>query len=501
MPRPRGGESGSSGWGFSHPPPPAGRPTPKKGPYEHILGDGGSIGDMVSRVWDGGALLFRPADGGAVAMSLTVGSLFSGIGGFDKGLQDAGMKIRWQVEINEWCRKVLTKHWLEVPKYGDIRALDWSTVAPVDLLCGGFPCQPFSVAGKRQGADDDRNMWPEFRRAVAALKPRWVLGENVSGAKSYIESVVLPDLEALGYETAVLGIPACALGAPHRRERLWIVAWHPNGWNRDQREKQEMEGRENTKPTRICPNVSVTISARGGRGATPREIGHERWATGQEGRTGLQPQDRKACTDHTQQGSEDVADHDQLRMEREGSQQQTTRFDECNRLHRWSTEPNVGRVVDGLSLELDFTRRIARWCDEQSDNSQKKPTRNVLTGKLLRAMWEYQGLATASRELYVRKLQDSVPEVPLLYPHDRWLLGARIKENQGLRDLLKAFYSQPLQEAQDMQFKLLERAWEEKRQKTVGSRVDRLRGLGNAVVPQIVEWIGRMIMEVERGDE
>ena len=159
---------------------------------------------------------------------MIVGSVFAGIGGFDLGLERAGMQIQWQVEIDEWCRRVLTKHWPDVPKYGDIRALDWSTVAPVDLLCGGFPCQPFSVAGKRQGADDDRNMWPEFRRAVAALKPRWVLGENVSGAKPYLETVVLPDLEALGYETAVLGIPACAVGAPHQRERLWIVA-HTTG--------------------------------------------------------------------------------------------------------------------------------------------------------------------------------------------------------------------------------------------------------------------------------
>ena len=229
-------------------------------------------------------------------MSLTVGSLFAGIGGFDLGLERAGFTVKWQVEIDAWCQKVLTKHWPEVPKYGDIRDIDWAQIEPVDLVCGGFPCQPFSVAGKRQGANDARNMWPEYRRCLEALKPCWVLGENVPGVKPYLEAVVLPDLEALGYETAVLGIPACALGAPHRRERLWIAAWHPNGW--------------------------------------------------------------KACTDHTQQGSEDVADHDQLRMEREGSQQQTTRFDECNRLHRWSTEPNVGRVAHGVPHRVDRLRGL-----------------------------------------------------------------------------------------------------------------------------------------------
>ena len=356
---------------------------------------------------------------------MTVGSSFSGIGGFDLGLERAGMQVRWQVENNGWCQRVLAKHWPTVPRYGDITGVDWAGVEPVDLICGGFPCQPFSVAGKRQGANDARNMWPEYRRCLETLKPRWVLGENVLGVKSYLEAVVLPDLEALGYETTVLGIPACAIGAPHRRERLWIVA-------------------------------------------------------------------------HTTSQQSISRNHQRKPGETSKSQQIQFRGSNCGRAGgAWLPEPDVGRVVDGVPLELDFTRRITRWCDEQSDNSQKKPTRNVLVGKLLRAMWEYQELATASRELYVRKLQDSVPEVPLFYPYDRWLLGARIKENQGLCDLWKAFYSKPLQETQDMQFKLLERAWAEKLQKTVGSRIDRLRGLGNAVVPQIVEWIGRAIMEVE----
>ena len=156
---------------------------------------------------------------------ISVGSLFSGLGGFDLGLERVGMQVKWQVENNAWCQRILAKHWPEVPKYGDIQTVEWSNVEPVDLICGGWPCQPFSLAGKQQGADDARNMWPEYRRCLEALKPTWVLGENVPGVKSYLEAVVLPDLEALGYETAVLGIPACAVGAPHRRERLWIVAY------------------------------------------------------------------------------------------------------------------------------------------------------------------------------------------------------------------------------------------------------------------------------------
>ena len=242
---------------------------------------------------------------------MIVGSVFAGIGGFDLGLERAGMQIQWQVEIDEWCRRVLTKHWPDVPKYGDIRALDWSTVAPVDLLCGGFPCQPFSVAGKRQGADDDRNMWPEFRRAVAALKPRWVLGENVSGAKPYLETVVLPDLEALGYETAVLGIPACAVGAPHQRERLWIVGYSTS---------QQWSGKWET-------SREQQIQA-GRPGARSEDVAH---AKSQQARGILQ---------------------------RTISPNAGARSNGTAKASSWAVEPNVGRVAHGVPHRVDRLRGL-----------------------------------------------------------------------------------------------------------------------------------------------
>ena len=190
---------------------------------------------------------------------LTVGSLFAGIGGFDLGLERAGFEIKWQVEIDEWCRQVLTKHWPTVPKYEDIKECGAHNLAPVDLICGGFPCQPFSVAGKRRGAEDDRHLWPEMLRVIKERGPRWVIGENVAGlvnmaepdSEPKVESrscLRLPDLdvfekiftqqeamllngviEALekeGYRCAPpFIIPACALDAPHRRDRVWIVAY------------------------------------------------------------------------------------------------------------------------------------------------------------------------------------------------------------------------------------------------------------------------------------
>lgn len=165
-------------------------------------------------------------------MTLTVGSLFAGIGGFDLGLERAGMKTLWQVEIDEYAKKVLEKRFPDTRRYGDIRECGGPgssrphVLAPVDLICGGFPCQPFSVAGKRRGAEDDRHLWPEMFRVIQELRPRWVLGENVAGLVHMGLDLVLSDLAGAGYTCRTFNIPAAAIGAPHRRERLWIIAYN-----------------------------------------------------------------------------------------------------------------------------------------------------------------------------------------------------------------------------------------------------------------------------------
>ena len=158
-------------------------------------------------------------------MTLTVGSLFAGIGGFDLGLERAGMRVRWQCEIDPYCQRVLAKHWPHVTRYGDIKTVDWDSVEPVDLLCGGFPCQDISLAGKGAGLAGDRSgLWFEYAKAIAALRPRYVLIENVSALRSRGLDQVLGSLAALGYDAEWHCIPACAVGAPHRRDRVWIIA-------------------------------------------------------------------------------------------------------------------------------------------------------------------------------------------------------------------------------------------------------------------------------------
>ena len=153
---------------------------------------------------------------------MTFGSLFAGIGGFDLGLERAGMICKWQVEIDPYCRAVLAKHWPEVYRHDDIRT--FGRAEPVDLICGGFPCQPFSLAGKRRGAADDRHLWPEMLRVIASLRPTWVLGENVAGFVNMGLDQAIYDLEAEGYAVQTFDIPAVAVDAPHQRHRIWIVA-------------------------------------------------------------------------------------------------------------------------------------------------------------------------------------------------------------------------------------------------------------------------------------
>jgi len=159
-------------------------------------------------------------------MDLTHGSLFSGIGGFDLGFERAGFKTIWQVEIDPYCQAILAKHFPQAQRFRNIKRFrSCKTLTPVDVITGGFPCQPFSVAGKRCGTADDRYLWPEMRRVIEEVRPRWVVAENVPGLIKLALDQVLSDLEALGYTVGAVTIPACAVDAPHRRERLWIVGY------------------------------------------------------------------------------------------------------------------------------------------------------------------------------------------------------------------------------------------------------------------------------------
>ena len=155
---------------------------------------------------------------------LTLIDTFSGIGGFSLAGDRAGFRTVCFSEVDPYASAVLRKHWPDVPNLGDITKADFTAYAGSTVLCGGFPCQPFSAAGKRRGKADDRYLWPSMLRAIRESRPTWIVGENVNGFINMGLADAASDLALEGYVVRPFIVPACAVGADHRRDRVWIVA-------------------------------------------------------------------------------------------------------------------------------------------------------------------------------------------------------------------------------------------------------------------------------------
>ena len=266
---------------------------------------------------------------------MTFGSLFSGIGGIDLGLERAGMTCAWQVEIDPWCRQVLTKHWPNVRRYEDVSAVGGDTLEPVELIAGGFPCQDVSVAGQRAGIQDGNRsgLWSEFHRIIREQRPRFGFVENVPGLLTIGMGRVLGDLADIGYDAEWEVLSAADVGAPHLRKRVFIVAHTQivqcNGRNDNSRICQQ--GGTVSKFGNRSRTKDVADAISNATGATYRSSGRsseQRWDDESVGQ-------RDTVGSHTGDGSADVSD---AQRERE---------------NWWTTEPDVGRVANGVPRRVD----------------------------------------------------------------------------------------------------------------------------------------------------
>lgn len=208
---------------------------------------------------------------------LTHLSVFSGIGGLDLAAEWVGFQTVGQCEWADYPTKILEKHWPDVPRWRDIRTLtkenlyERTGLRTVDVISGGFPCQPFSCAGKRGGEEDDRYLWPEMLRVIKEIRPAWVVGENVAGIVSMALDQVLSDLEDQGYETRAFVFPACAVDASHRRDRCAIVAHTESVGLQRERAAREQERRTRPSQKKLKGCCYVLSYAHDGGGALRRD--------------------------------------------------------------------------------------------------------------------------------------------------------------------------------------------------------------------------------------
>jgi DNA (cytosine-5)-methyltransferase 1 len=401
-------------------------------------------------------------------VSLTVGSLFSGIGGLDLGLERAGMNVIWQSEIDPYASRVLAKHWPEVPNYGNIKNIRWRDVVRPDVICGGYPCQPFSTAGKRQGTDDPRHLWPWVREAISELRPQYAILENVRGHVSLGLSTVLGEMASIGYDAEWQIVSAASVGAPHRRDRVIIVAYpceqlkHGRGHLNSQSTPRQRQALQES------PSGGGSISANTiGQLANPDNSGHihrqpqifttENWlnALSLIGSSG---------TDVAYADSSDEANGRQ----RKAIPSQNTGWGN----DRGRSRSDIGEVSVGSTREAasDAANTDSFWGYKQQEGQVQEP--NI--GRCSEGQGNMANTDTWETSRGLRGVSTDTGQVR----SER--NNARGEESHASRqwwavepDVGRVAHG-------------------------VSSRVDRLKGLGNAVVPQVAELVGRMVMEHSR---
>jgi len=376
---------------------------------------------------------------------LKILDLCSGIGGFSLGLESTGgFETIAFCEFDPFCQKVLNKHWPEVPIYNDLKEISKNeetirNIPEHDLICGGIPCQPFSVAGKQKGKEDDRHLWPYMFKIIKQKKPTWVIVENVGGFVNVALDDVCLDLEAEGYSTQSFIIPACGVEAPHRRDRIWIIGKRDvvdsdstrtgHGHGEVQGENGEVQQRNDHAKSNHASEKQDVVDSK--RNEHNREIGG-----GFEEEGGNEEQERKEnstarkssgtsevwLSNNRHEGSEDVADSDSSLIE--GGRISSGVYEENTNTNSGSTHEDV---ADSSSIGQQGQGQFGKWSGTETYG--KRETSNAFSIGI----------------------------------DNQWRIEPRVGRVAN----------------------------------GIPNRVDRLKSLGNAIVPQIIYHIGLAILKEE----
>lgn len=300
-------------------------------------------------------------------------SLFSGIGGFDLAAHWAGWANVFQCEIDPFCNRVLEKNFPDVQRYGDIKTTDFRPwCGAVDVLSGGFPCQPYSSAGKRLGKADERHLWPEMLRAIREIEPTWVVGENVRGLVSWSAGLVFEevcaDLESAGYEVQPFVLPAAGVDAPHERQRVWFVAHSTGIGRKTEKPRRRRSDVERFHRNAANPDGSIQRGLCGEPGKVPTEKSiyrHDSTATSNANREWQQqPQgDIEEGGRRSGHCCQVAPDADGQRWEdgvpgprSSGPNHQPGNTDQNDQWANWPTQPPLCGRDDGVSNRVDSIR-------------------------------------------------------------------------------------------------------------------------------------------------
>ena len=470
--------------------------------------------------------------------------LFSGIGGFALGLE-ATRRIKTVAfcEIDKYCTKVLNKNWPGVPVYNDIRELTYDRlktdeIGPIDIITGGYPCQPFSIAGSKKGVEDPRHLWPEYFRLIKECRPTWIIGENVSGHIKLGLDAVQEDLESEGYSLRTFSVSASSIGANHQRERIWTVAYSQRNYDSQQIKRVngeeislQKEHRENDSTTRNSSGASAIRETRNEHADVEdarRRSWREQftWNTESTGRGTSEKTEWSTNTDTSpgpSEGTETMANPNSNGLERRLSEvsNKTNAREDTSELGRKSSseiirqgndggnrkESRINENISGSSNRAERTSssstRIRNVSSKSNDNQDISGQDFIKENNDRTLVQERQGGVQSSkrrglehdqaflRGSDVRQGNDNINKQRVDNVANSESIGSRKPTEQEGRE---SFEGRGEEEST--------RSWWHTEPDVgrvadgIPDRTHRLKALGNAVVPQIPYYIAKSILEV-----